>query len=67
MWRRCCSACRRVMRSHLLRVRREMGTAMAIVIEYHVPEKFRKKTGKWTPVEQRGKVIPFPIAVKKSA
>jgi len=44
-----------------------MVTAMAIVIEYYVPEKFRKQTGKWTPAEQRGKVIPFPVAVKKSA
>jgi len=37
-----------------------MVTAMAIVIEYYIPEKFRKQGGKWIPPEQRGKVIPFP-------
>jgi hypothetical protein len=67
MWRRCCSACRRLMRSHLLRVWPETVTVMAIVIEYHVPKKFRRQHGKWTGAKQRGKVIPFPVAVKKSA
>ena len=37
-----------------------MVTAMAIVIEYYVPETFRKQSGKWIPPEQRGKIIPFP-------
>jgi hypothetical protein len=55
------------MRSHPLRVRLEMVTAMEIVIEYYVPEKFRKQSGKWIPPEQRGKIIPFPAPEKKSA
>ena len=33
---------------------------MAIVIEYYMPEKFRKKSGKWIPPEQRGTIVPFP-------
>jgi len=44
-----------------------MVTAMAKVIEYYVPEKFRKQRGKWIPPEQRGKVILFPAPEKKSA
>jgi hypothetical protein len=48
------------MRSHLLRMRLGMVTPMAIVIEFYVPEKFRKQSGKWISPEQRGKVIPFP-------
>jgi hypothetical protein len=54
-------------RSHLLRVRLGVVTAMAKVIEYHVPEKFRKQSGKWIPPEQRRKVILFPALEKKSA
>jgi hypothetical protein len=45
-----------------------MVTAMAKVIEYYVPQKFRKQSGKWVPPEQRGKkVILFPAPEKKSA
>ena len=44
-----------------------MVTAMAIVIEYYVPDKFRKRNDKWIPSEQRGKIIPFPAPKKKSA
>jgi len=40
---------------------------MAKVIEYYVPEKFRKQSGKWIPPEQRGKIISFPLLEKKSA
>jgi hypothetical protein len=40
---------------------------MAIVIDYYVPEKFRKQNGKWIPPERRGKIIPFPTPEKKSA
>lgn len=39
---------------------------MAQVIEFYVPTRFRKKL-KWVPTEQRGKVIEFPVEVKKSA
>jgi hypothetical protein len=38
-----------------------MVMAMAQVIEFYVPDKFRKQTGKWIPPEQRGKIIPFPV------
>jgi hypothetical protein len=44
-----------------------MVTAMAKVIEYYVPDKFRKPTEKWIPAEQRGKIIPFSAQIKKSA
>jgi hypothetical protein len=40
---------------------------MVIVIEFYVPEKFRKQCGKWIPPEQCGKIIPFPAPEKKSA
>jgi hypothetical protein len=40
---------------------------MAIVIDYYVPEKFRKQSEKWIPLEQRGKIIPFPTPERKSA
>jgi hypothetical protein len=44
-----------------------MVTAMAKVIEFCVPEKFRKQSGKWIPPEQRGKILPFTAPEKKSA
>ena len=40
--------------------------AMAKVIEFYVPDRFRKKM-KWVPPEQRGKVLAFPEPVKKTA
>ena len=43
-----------------------MVTAMAKVIEYYVPERFRK-TARWVPPDKRGKVIDFPVPEKKSA
>ena len=74
MWTQCCAAtCKRVlrkskaMRSHPLRVRLGMVAAMAIVIEFYVPQKFRKLGGKWIPPEQRGTIIRFPAPEKKSA
>jgi hypothetical protein len=39
---------------------------MAKVIEFYVPDRFRKKV-KWVPEARRGKVIEFPAPVKKSA
>ena len=44
------------MRLHLLGI----VTAMTIVIEYYIPDKFRKQSGKSIPPEQRGKIILFP-------
>ena len=40
---------------------------MAKVIEYHIPESFRKKREKWIPPDQRGRIIQFPAPEKKSA
>jgi hypothetical protein len=39
---------------------------MAQVIEFYIPSRFKAKV-KWIPLEQRGKVIAFPIDFKKSA
>ena len=46
------------------RVDRRM--AMAQVIEFYIPARFHKRV-KWLPPEQRGKVIEFPAAIRKSA
>ena len=47
------------LRSRPLRVRLGMVTAMAKIIEYYRPERFRKTT-RWIPPDQRGKIIVFP-------
>jgi len=39
---------------------------MAKVIEFYIPNTFRKRAI-WIPPEQRGKVIEFPLQIKKSA
>ena len=39
---------------------------MAKVIEFHIPVKFLKKV-KWVPSAERGRLIEFPIGIKKSA
>jgi hypothetical protein len=39
---------------------------MAQLIEYYIPDKFKKKV-KWIPPAERGKVIEFPVEEKKSA
>jgi hypothetical protein len=39
---------------------------MAKIIEFYIPNKFRKKT-MWVPAQQRGKLIEFCGRVKKSA
>lgn len=39
---------------------------MAKIIEFYVPERFRKKTS-WIPVDRRGRVIEFTVPAKKSA
>ena len=38
---------------------------MAQVIEYYIPDRFKKPV-KWMPPEQRGKIIDFPVMAKKS-
>lgn len=40
---------------------------MAKVIEYYIPTGFVKKSGKWIPLAERGKVIQFSVLEKKSA
>jgi hypothetical protein len=40
--------------------------AMAKVIEFYIPDKFRNRSP-WIPPEQRGRVIEFPSTKKKSA
>jgi len=40
--------------------------AMAQVIEFYIPSSYHKNS-KWVPKEDRGKVLEFPVAVKKTA
>jgi len=39
---------------------------MAKIIEFYIPERFRKRTW-WIPADRRGKVIFFIAPAKKSA
>jgi hypothetical protein len=48
------------------RMRLGGSKAMAKVIEFYMPDKFRRRS-KWIPPKQRGKVIQFPALQKKSA
>lgn len=54
------------LRTYTLPMRLGVVTQVAKIIEYYVPESFRKKAA-WIPADQRGKVIPFPSTEKKSA
>ncbi len=40
---------------------------MAKIIEFFVPDSFRKKATKWITPEGYGKLIPFSVPQKKSA
>ena len=42
-------------------------TAMTKVVEYYIPEQFRKQSRGWIVPEQRAKIIPFPTPQRKSA
>ena len=42
------------------------GMTMAKIIEFYVPNNFRKRV-KWVSPEQRGKIIEFASPMKKSA
>jgi hypothetical protein len=44
-----------------------MVTLMAKLIEFYIPEKFRRRSGKPISSEQMGKIIPFSALQKKSA
>jgi hypothetical protein len=39
---------------------------MAKVIEFYIPARFRKVV-KWVPQQQRGRVLEFPVAQKRTA
>jgi len=39
---------------------------MAKIIEFYVPQSFHKAAN-WVPPAERGKVLAFPMAVRKSA
>jgi len=39
---------------------------MAKIIEFYIPQGFRK-VSKWFPPDERGKVLVFPLTVRKSA
>jgi hypothetical protein len=42
------------------------GVTMAKVIEFYIPDNSRKSV-KWVPPEQRGKIIEFASPIKESA
>jgi hypothetical protein len=50
----------------LPQARRCFGGRMAKTIEFYIPGSFRK-VSKWLPPAERGKVLAFPQAVRKSA
>jgi len=39
---------------------------MARVIEFYIPTNFHNEPGR-VPAELRGKIIPFPVPIRKSA
>jgi hypothetical protein len=50
----------------LSQAQRCLGGDMAKIIEFYIPQSFRK-VSKWFPPAERGKVLAFPLAVRKSA
>jgi hypothetical protein len=42
------------------------GGCMAKIIEFYIPQSFRK-VSKWLPPNERGKLLEFPVAIRKSA
>jgi hypothetical protein len=47
-------------------LRREGRATVAKVIEFYIPNTFRKRV-KWVSPAERGKIIEFPSEMKKSA
>jgi hypothetical protein len=45
---------------------RRAGMTVAKVIEFYIPNNFRKKV-KWVSPAERGKIIEFASEIKKSA
>jgi hypothetical protein len=52
--------------SHVVGAMNYFGGHMAKMIEFYIPQSFRK-VSKWFPPAERGKVLAFPLAVRKSA
>jgi len=42
------------------------GGCMAKIIEFYIPQSFRK-VSKWLPTNERGKLLEFSVAFRKSA
>ena len=42
------------------------GGCMAKIIDFYIPQSFRK-VSKWLPPGERGKLLEFPMAIQKSA
>ena len=42
------------------------GGCMAKIIEFYIPRSFRK-VSKWLPPNESGKLLEFPVAIRKSA
>jgi hypothetical protein len=52
--------------SHVVRAMKYFGGYMTKIIEFYIPQSFRK-VSKWFPPAERGKVLAFPLAARKSA
>jgi hypothetical protein len=63
----CNAAVRLQARTSAMRgLEKKIGMVMAKVIEFYIPNNFRKSV-KWVSPEQRGKIIEFASQIKKSA
>jgi hypothetical protein len=51
---------------HIVGAIKCLGGHMAKILEFYIPQSFRK-VSKWLPPAERGKVLAFPLAVPKSA
>jgi hypothetical protein len=52
--------------SHVVGAMKCFGGYMAKIIEFYIPQSFRK-VSRWLSPADRGKVLAFPMAVQKSA
>ena len=57
---------RRVALTNVDKVLYPSGFTKGQVIEFYIPARFKPKV-KWIPPEQRGKILTFPVDLKKSA
>jgi hypothetical protein len=44
----------------------QFGGCMAKIVDFYIPQRFRK-VAKWLPPNERGKLLEFSMAVRKSA